>query len=129
MPEGREWLKSLHDRLRSLGVSFEVEESTRIHIGELVVEVSAVNGEAQVTVSIPLPVGGEDPEYYIKVFSQAVKLITALGDEVEYSLDTSLPSYPTLYASKKYSEPSILVDKLTRVIEEFTRNRRRSLAR
>ncbi len=121
------WAKRLHSRLRELGVAFEAEaEATRIHVGDLVVEVAEAGENGyQVVLTIPLPAGsGEDPEYYAGVMREAARLVSLLGGGVEYSLDTSLPDYPTLYASKKYGEPDRLVEELVAALEKIAGEKR-----
>ena len=113
----KDWIKELHDLLRELEVGFEAEEATRIHLESLVLEVTGSESEGyRVIASVPLPVGGENPDYYIGAFSLASKLIAELGERAEYSLDTSLPDYPMLYATIVFANPNELIERLRRAL-------------
>ncbi len=116
------WAKRIHSVLRELGIPFEAEaEATRFHLGDLVVEITEAEKGYQVSLSIPLPGGdeGEDPDYYASIVRWAARLLSLLGKPVEYSLDTSLPDYPTLYAFRRYDSPEELAEGVERALRKI----------
>ena len=106
---------------KELGLSFEKEESVRIHVDDVVVEVSPTESGARVTISIQLmPEGAtrEDVESVVKSFKRALEIAAALENgELSYEVDTSLPSYPYLYIVRSYSDASKLVEDLKKALK------------
>ncbi|MEB3816548.1 MAG: hypothetical protein LRS46_01200 [Desulfurococcales archaeon] len=118
------WANELQRRLRELGVSFEAEgEATRINLGEgIVVEIAeAPEGEEgyAVVANIPLPTGG-DPEYADSV-ALALKVLAALGSELKYELDESLPGYPMLRVRAVFKDPLDMSRRLLEVLESVAK--------
>ncbi len=121
---GAEWVKRLAKKLEEAGVEHEYEgESLRLHLGELVVEVTThPEGGFMVSMQVPLPGGSEDkPDQYVSAFANAVKLFLRLSGDAEYQLDTSLPDYPMLYMVRRYSDPWKMVDEVARAVSELAR--------
>lgn len=107
-----------------LGLSFEKEESVRIHIGEVQVQV-VPEGEraASVTISLPLPSEYstiEDIESLVNSYRAALTVFLSLKsfDEAKYELDTSLPTNPCLYLTKKFSNLDALAKELEEGLEK-----------
>ncbi len=107
---------------KELGLSFEKEESVRIHIDDVVIEVSPSNGGGKVTISIQLlPEGAssEEVEGVVKSFKKALEIASKLeGGELTYELDTSLPSYPYLYIVRSYESKEKLLDDLKKALSK-----------
>ncbi len=105
---------------RDLGLSFEKEESVRIHVDDVVIEVTPSDGGGKVAISIQLlPEGGsrEDVESVVKSFRKALEIASMLeSGELTYEVDTSLPSYPYLYIVRSYSDASKLVEELRKAL-------------
>ncbi len=109
------WLKRIRDAVEEIGYSFEFEETLRIHVGDVIVEVGADENSYTVTVSVQLP-GGEASEeeldYYTRLYEQALRVVLGLSGELRYEVDTSLPEYPSLHMVRVYSDPEKLADEL-----------------
>ncbi len=122
--EGAEWVKKLAKKLEELGVDHEYEgESLRLHIGDLVVEVSThPEGGYMVSMQVPLPGPSEENvDQYVETYRKAVKLYARLKGEAEYQLDTSLPDYPMLHIVRKYDDPWKMVEDVASAIEATVR--------
>lgn len=109
------WLKRIRDAVEEIGYSFEFEETLRVHVGDVIVEVGADENRYTVTVSVQLP-GGEASEeeldYYTRLYEQALRVVLGLSGELKYEVDTSLPEYPSLHIVRVYSDPEKLADEL-----------------
>ena len=109
------WLKRIRDAVEEIGYSFEFEETLRIHVGDVIVEVGADENRYTVTVSVQLP-GGEASEeeldYYTRLYEQALRVVLGLSGELRYEIDTSLPEYPSLHIMRVYNDPEKLADEL-----------------
>ncbi len=119
------WVEELKALLSSLGVSFEVEESVRIHVGDVVAEVVEEDGSITVTASVSLPTpdaGPGDVDYYASQYRTALRLMLGLGGGLEYELDTSLPDYPLLRIVKRFREPGEVLEALRRSLESLKRS-------
>lgn len=114
------WAYRLQSRLKQLGVPFEAEgEATRIRLADGVhAEVrESQSGGYAVSVSIPLPLGGDDPEFYAEAFRAAARFIVALGGEVRYEVDDSLPGFSMLRAVVDFTDPEELADAVAAAAE------------
>ena len=98
-------------------------ESLRMHIGELVVEVSThPEGGFMVTMQVPLPGPGEEQvDQYVKTFEKALKVFSRLKGDAEYQLDTSLPDYPMLHLVRRYSDPWKMVDEVAEAVASLVK--------
>jgi phage host-nuclease inhibitor protein Gam len=96
---GSEWLEKVKRFLRDAGVRFEAEESVRIHVGDVVAEVSEREGGFVVTLSVEVPttLNLEDVDRYANAYRDMLKMIAKAGKEPRYELDTSI-GYPFLRA-------------------------------
>ncbi|NPA97561.1 MAG: hypothetical protein GXO32_08180 [Crenarchaeota archaeon] len=105
---------------RELGLSYEKEESVRIHVDDIIIEVTPTEQGAKVTLSLQLmPEGAsrEDVENVVKSFRRALEIAAELENgELSYEIDTSLPSYPYLYIVRSYSDPAKLVEDLRKAL-------------
>jgi len=107
-----------------LGLSFEKEESVRIHLGEVQVQVAPEDdGAVSVTIAIPLPSEYsriEDLDTLVKSYRAALEVFLSLEsfDEVKYELDTSLPTNPCLYLSKRFTKVEELLRELENGLEK-----------
>ncbi len=102
------WVKELRKLLDEAGVSYEIEEGVRVHLGNIVVEAGeSTSGKYAVTVSMQLPseAGLEDVDSYVNDFKIALSLVSKLKGQVAYELDTSLPDYPTLRIIVEFRDP------------------------
>lgn len=114
------WVEELKSLLSSLGVSFEVEESVRFHVDDIVVEVVDEGDGFSVTASVNLPTpdaGPGDVDYYANQYRSALRLMLGLGGGLEYELDTSLPDYPLLRIVKRFSDAGELLEALRRSLK------------
>jgi hypothetical protein len=119
---GAEWVKRLASKLKELGVEHEYEgEALRLHIGELVVEVTThPEGGYMVSMQVPLPgSSGDQPDHYVNAFANAVRLFLRLSGSPEYQLDTSLPDYPMLYIVRRYDDPWKMVDEVAKAVRDL----------
>ena len=113
----REWIDRLKNVLEELGLSYEIEEAVRIHINNMIVQISeGSEGEMNVSISVALPsseVSVDDVGRYVSDIEKAFSLAARLSrGELLYELDTSLPSYPTLYITRVYRDRDALVNDL-----------------
>lgn len=113
----REWIDRLKKVFEELGISYEIEEAVRIHINDMIVQISEGNeGEMNVSISVALPsseVSVDDVSKYARDIEKAFNLAARLNrGELLYELDTSLPSYPTLYITRVYRDKDALVNDL-----------------
>ncbi|GAB6147799.1 hypothetical protein [Stetteria hydrogenophila] len=115
------WAHRLQSKLKELQVPFEAEgEATRIRLAEGVyAEVREAGGGRgyAVSVTVPLPVSGDDPESAAEAFKAAAGFITALGRDVKYEVDESLPGYPMLRAVVEFSDPKELADAVVKALK------------
>ncbi len=109
----REWVDKLVNGLKELGLSYEVEENVRIHIDDLVIQVSESGDGYTVTISVQLPPSEiDDVGRYVESYRKALEIVSKLSGEIVYELDTSLPDYPFLYISRRYSDPNKMIEEL-----------------
>jgi len=96
---GSEWLEKVKRFLRDVGARFEAEESVRIHVGDVVAEVSESGGGFVVTLSVEVPttLSLEDVDRYANAYRDMLRMIVKAGKEPRYELDTSI-GYPFLRA-------------------------------
>lgn len=118
------WAKRLQGFLRDRGISFEAEgEATRIHLGDIVVEVAEAGGGRGYAVVITVPLPGssrEADEAAGRALADAIRLAGLLGAEgLGYELDTSLPGYPSLRIIVEYMDPRELADTLIAALEKY----------
>ncbi len=111
------WLKRIRDAVEELGYSYEFEETLRVHVGDVIVEVGVEEGGKgyTVTVSVQLPpsdAAEDELEYYSRLYEQALRVVLGLEGEVRYEIDTSLPDYPALHIVRVYRDPEKLADQL-----------------
>ena len=120
-----EWAKKIQGFLKERGVSFEAEgEATRIHLDDIVVEVTeAESGEGYaIVITVPLPGSSSEAldEATSRTLASAMKLAGLLdAEELGYELDTSLPGYPSLRIIVEYSDPNTLADKLVEALKKY----------
>ncbi len=117
-----EWVKKLKKALEEAGVSFEAEETVRIHLGDLVVEVGEAEKGPTVTVSLQLPgapPSAEEVESYTKTYQLALKLVSRLTGELGYELDTSLPGYPLLHIVVAYTDADKMAEEIIAAVKEL----------
>ncbi|AEM39778.1 hypothetical protein Pyrfu_1925 [Pyrolobus fumarii 1A] len=116
------WLKKLRDVVEEVGYSYEAEETMRIHIGDIIVEVGVEDGKYAVTVSVPLPGSGatdEEVDYYARLYEQGLRVLLGLGGDVKYEVDTSLPDYPSLHMTRLYDDADKLVEDMSRLLRKL----------
>ncbi len=117
-----DFLEEVAKVAKDLGLSYEKEESVRIHIGGLIMEISPSDGGGRVVISMQLPsedASPEDVKEAAENFGKALSIAFKLGGELRYELDTSLPSYPYLYIVREYDDAKKLVDDLRKVLGEL----------
>jgi len=120
----REWIDRLKKVLEELGLSYEIEEAIRIHIDGMIVQISeGSEGEISVSISVALPsseISLDDVRKYAKDIEKAFSLAACLNrGELLYELDTSLPSYPTLYITRVYRDRDALVSDLINALRNM----------
>ena len=120
----REWIDKLKKVFEELGLSYEIEEAVRIHIDSMIVQISeGSEGEISVSISVALPsseVSLDDVSRYAKDIEKAFGLAVRLNrGELLYELDTSLPSYPTLYITRVYRDRDALVSDLINALRSM----------
>ncbi|MET1128536.1 MAG: hypothetical protein ABWW70_04385 [Thermoproteota archaeon] len=117
-----EWARRLQEFLRDRGYRFEAEgEATRIHLGDLQVEVTQDGDKFQLVFSVPLPgrASAEEVEPSIRAYETAMKLLLFVGEgEPTYSVDDSLPGYPVLHITVSFSSPESLADRLMSALSQ-----------
>ena len=112
-----QWLKRIRDAVEEIGYSFEFEETLRVHVGEVILEVGVGEGGKTytVTVSVQLPprdASEDELDYYLRMYEHALRVIMGLGGDLRYEIDTSLPEYPALHMVRVYDDPEKLADEL-----------------
>ena len=122
----REWVDRLKRVFEELGLSYEIEEAVRVHIDDLIIQLSeAEDGQGiSVSISVALPSEDmtlEDAEKCAKSIEKALRIAAMLNrGELSYELDTSLPSYPTLYIARKYSDREAIVEDFVKALRSLS---------
>lgn len=112
-----EWARKLQSFLKNSRLSFEAEgDTTRIHLGELQLEVSRREDSSgyQVILMVPLPgeLSLEETSISGDAFRRAMSILGRLEGEIYYNLDDSLPGYPVLHIVVVHQDPNRLVELL-----------------
>ncbi len=114
-----EWIQMVREVLDRAGIRYEAEESIRIHIDDVVLQISEAEGKGFiVTASVELSSRPtmQDIERIIDTLKRTLTILSITGREFVYELDTSLPSYPFLYISINYGDIYELLEDLRKVI-------------
>ena len=117
-----QWLKRIRDVVEELGYSFEYEETLRVHVGDVILEVGAEGDKYTITVSVQLPPGDfseDELDYYLRMYEQALRVVAGLSGELRYEIDTSLPEYPSLHVTRVYADPEKLADELIEKLKKL----------
>ena len=114
---GSEWLEKVKRFLRDVGARFEAEESVRIHVGDVVAEVSESGGGFVVTLSVEVPttLSLEDVDRYANAYRDLLRMIAKAGKEPRYELDTSI-GYPFLRAVIELGSIDEVLDLLKKML-------------
>jgi len=110
--------------LREYGVSYEAElDHTRIHVEGLVIQTYPEKGGYVISVSLPLPMGDEEPEQlddYLRSYRALLLLVnSSKGVRPSYELDTSIPYNPVLHMFLFFSDPLSLISVLKRFLSQL----------
>lgn len=101
--EGSLWIERVVDLLKAFALSFEAEESVRLHVAQCTVEVSAASPtEFAITISMELPTrveGVSEVDKYAEAFRGLLTMVAKVGRDVAYELDTGVPGYAFLRAT------------------------------
>ncbi len=116
------WIKKIRDVVEEVGYSFEFEETLRIHIGDIVVEVGVEGDKPAVSISIPLPSSAsteEELDYYLRMYEQGLRVFLGLKGEARYEVDTSLPEYPSLHLTRIYDNGDELAEDMGSLLRKL----------
>jgi len=114
---GVEWVKKVEELLKGFGARFEAEESVRIHVGDVIVEVSESGGGFAIALSIEIPksLSLEDVDRCANAYRDMLKLLVKSGTEPSYELDTSI-GYTFLRATIELKDVSEVLDLLKKML-------------
>ncbi len=116
------WIKKIRDVVEDVGYSYEFEETLRIHVGDVVVEVGVEGDKPAVTVSVPLPSPAsseEELDYYLRVYEQGLRVFLGLRGEAKFEVDTSLPEYPSLHLTRVYEDGERLAEDMGSLLRKL----------
>jgi len=113
--------RMLQEELARMGVSFEAEgETTRIHLGEVIVEVKDDPDFGRITqIQIPLPTPGDDPLESLKSFEIFSRIVSGLKGEIRYIVEELAPGYPQLLGIIPYQDALEQVEDLLKIIRDL----------
>jgi hypothetical protein len=114
---GVKWVKKVEELLKGFGARFEAEESVRIHVGDVIVEVSESGGGFAIALSIEIPksLSLEDVDRCANAYRDMLKLLVKSGAEPSYELDTSI-GYTFLRATIELKDVSEVLDLLRKML-------------
>jgi len=114
-----EWIQKVREILDSVGIRYEAEEAIRIHIDDMVLQISETeDGGFTIVASIELSSRPslQDIDRIVNVLGKTLRLLSITERELVYELDTSLPSYPFLYISIRYRDIDELLNDLRKIV-------------
>jgi len=114
-----EWIQKVREILDGVGIRYEAEEAIRIHIDDMVLQISETeDGGFTIVASIELSSRPslQDIDRIINVLGKTLRLLSITERELIYELDTSLPSYPFLYISIRYRDIDELLNDLRKIV-------------
>jgi len=117
-----EWIQKVREILDSIGIRYEAEEAIRIHINDMVLQISETeDGGFTIVASIELSSRPslQDIDRIVNVLGKTLRLLSITERELVYELDTSLPSYPFLYISIRYRDLDELLNDLKKIVRNI----------
>ncbi|ADM28429.1 conserved hypothetical protein [Ignisphaera aggregans DSM 17230] len=117
-----EWIQKVREILDSVGIRYEAEEAIRIHIDDMVLQISETeDGGFTIVASIELSSRPslQDIDRIVNVLGKTLRLLSITERELVYELDTSLPSYPFLYISIRYRDLDELLNDLRKIVRNI----------
>ena len=113
-----EWIDTVKNFLRERNIRFEAEESVRIHLNDVLIEISRLDEDKYImliNIEIPKTLSIDEIDRYSSMYRDFLRIISRASAEPMYELDTST-GYVFLRASLEIHGLNNLINSLEKIL-------------
>ncbi len=115
--EWYEWIDEIKSILREYNVSFESEESVRVHISDVILEIRRSEENYIITINIEIPkyIDINDIDRYVDAYRIFLEILAKASAEPVYELDSSI-GYVFLRALINFKDLGSVISTLRNIL-------------